>query len=115
MQLTPRLGSGTTEPDPTDYVLENEFTSSLTDVTMVTSVAADNDILKTVMVISGRNATDTEFTINEIGISKKLNYYNGSWTNPSTKDVLILRQILEAPVVIPAGGSFSITVEWDET
>ena len=108
MNLSIRLGTGDTPPALTDYTLENDVTSSL-NLSCAVNTGVDGDAIKTVLTVSGTNATATEITLKEFAIIKDI-YPN---TAPSTTiPYMIARELLKTPKVVGAGQPFTLTFEW---
>ena len=58
-------------------------------------------------MINATNNTSNSVTIKEVGITKTL--YNGSWLQ-----VLLARKVLDTPITVAAGGSFTLPLQWIE-
>lgn len=112
-RLSIKVGSGTTEPDASDYSLENDITNSISNFNYSTITSADGGKLSTVITITGSNSTGSPITITEIGVIKAVEKAN-SGTTPDTDYTLIIRHLLETPKVIANGEGFSLTFEWVE-
>lgn len=111
------VGSGTTEADATDTVLEDDKTNSFTATSMNLNLGVTDDgHLNIVISWNGTNNTSEDITITEIGLLKSLYMVSGVNTSPSSaalRKFLIARQILENPVTISAGATGVITVKID--
>ena len=105
------LGSGTTPPERTDYALETDISSSISSLSVVCSTSYQNGQEITTLTITGTNLTGSALTINEIGICKTIYYDNSS---NATVDVLLVREVLDTPIVIGAGSGLSKTYTWTE-
>lgn len=104
------VGTGSTDPLVSDYALESDVTTSfISRVTSCSTGAVDAGI-KTVLILSGVNNTDSTITITEYGITKAI-----VTANSSTTPVLFLRDILSEPIVVPPGGGFTLPIEWVES
>lgn len=107
--LMVRLGTGSTEPTSSDYALENDITSSIGSLHVTTGVGAENGLV-TNIVVSGINTTDSEIVITELGI-----YINSAFVSQGTAyDVLLVRELLEQPLAVPAGKGFTLVFRWVE-
>ena len=107
--LMVRLGTGSTEPTSSDYALENDITSGIGSLRVTTGVGGDNGLV-TNIVISGINTTESEIVIKELGI-----YINSAFTMDGTSyDVLLVRELLDEPLSVPAGKGFTLTFRWVE-
>ena len=107
--LMARLGTGSTEPTSSDYALENDITSSIGSLSVTTGVGAENGLV-TNLVISGINTTESEIVITELGI-----YINSAFMTQGTSyDVLLVRELLEQTLAVPAGKGFTLVFKWVE-
>lgn len=104
------VGTGTSDPDITDYALSTDITSSLINTSVSSSTGIDGAGIKTVLSFTGTNNTGSDITITEYGITKAVNIGN-SVTTP----VLITHELLSNPLVVPTGSSFVLSVEWKDT
>lgn len=100
-----RVGTGTTNPTPSDYDLENVNTDI--GCTIVNTSFSDNTNTK-VYNVTFSNPTANDITINEIGMYGKMPYYNNGY---KTGYVMLDRTVLNEPVTIPAGESRTLTYE----
>lgn len=112
VNLTMRVGTGTTDPVGTDYSLENDVTDYVADKVVTLNVAEVSNRLVTTMTISGRSTYSDNIVISEVGVTKNIitkyiNYF-------PTKEVLLVRELLEDPITIAPGQGFSITFVWEE-
>lgn len=104
------IGDGDVEPTSSDYALSSDITSSTGGLTVTTGTGADNGLVTNV-VISGINTSNSEIIIKELGI-----YISSGFTfNGTTYDVLLVRELLEQPLAVPAGKGFTLTFEWVES
>ena len=99
------VGTGTTAATAADVDLEEDVTSSFSNLARSCTTAADGESLKTNYEISGVNSTEAPITISEIGIETLVK-------NPSNVNVYILtaRKVFSEPMTVGAGASFSLTV-----
>lgn len=104
-----RVGSGSTAPEGTDYCLESDLTSSITNVVNSHTLTVEDGKLKTTYTMSASNNTTSTITISEVGIYK--NYYDD--TN-SLKTCLFARKLLDTPIEVPAYSGFVINFVWEE-
>lgn len=96
------IGTGDTEPTFEDYCLANK--TSPTDMTWITSSTSRASGSMVWLVSSTyRNDSAAPITIKEIGLTL---YLNNAGNN---KGVLIARSILETPVTIGVGESYTFT------
>jgi len=111
--LTALVGSGSTSPTYDDYRLTTDKTSSFS--TTSTSVSfATNASGKLEMVVTwvGTNSSANSITISEFGLKKTI--YKSPMELVTTGDmgpteVLIAHELLDTPVVVPAGSGATIT------
>ena len=97
------IGGGTTPVNERDYKLAKEISENIQFVSakMIrkqTDNMVTHDFIKTM-----KNNTETNITITEIGLVG--GFSNGSGT---TYNMLYTREVLEEPIVVPAGGYFTI-------
>lgn len=100
-----RVGTGTTNPTPSDYDLENVNTDIV--CTTVNTSFSDNTNTK-VYNVTFSNPTASDITLTEIGMYGKMPYYNDEY---KTDYVMLDRTVLNAPVTIPAGENRTLTYE----
>lgn len=96
------VGTGTTPVTATDYKLEAEITSGVN-----RTISTTNDVAAGVMRrhMTITNSSTDFITITEIGITVMCN--SGYST---TARVLVYREVLEEPIVLAAGESFTFTL-----
>lgn len=111
--IEPVFGSGNTAPAATDYSLENDFTASLSSLTINRNyeVTNDNDEPKVTntLEITGHNNTANDLMIREFGICSEI--YSGNTTHSK---VLLVREVLDTPITLEAGKGFALTITWEE-
>ena len=108
--LRAKIGDGNTAPTSSDYTLDSDITSIAGGYLSVTSNTGVDNGLVTNIIISGINTSSTEQVIREIGI-----YINTAFEpSATTYDILIVRELLNQPLVVPAGKGFTITFQWTE-
>lgn len=100
-----RVGTGTTNPTPSDYDLENVNTDIV--CTTVNTSFSDSTNTK-VYNVTFSNSTASDITLTEIGMYGKMPYYSNGYR---TDYVMLDRTVLNAPVTIPAGESRTLTYE----
>ena len=107
------IGSGTTEPTEMDYALATNETSKFSNIQRTTNISADGGSWVLVHTISGVNVSQSDVTISEIGLTITLKVDN----NVVKRDVefMLVRALLEQPIVVPAGKGFTLTFEWVES
>lgn len=103
------LGDGTGIVQPTDYALFHPNTSQWSNVNWSMSSAPDDDGFISIITITGQNHTGTTNQITEFGLSKSFIASSGSSATPQ---ILMIKVVLEEPVVVPNGGSFQIVADW---
>lgn len=108
----PCIGTGTTVESPSDYQLNNDITSQISNLTYAKTVSTDEDYnLVTTYVITGINNSGSEQTITEAGFY--VQYQAGS-SSAYYMRIYIVRKLLDTPIVVPAGGGFKITLDMVE-
>lgn len=95
------IGSGTTPVSVSDYRIENELFDNISFVSLVTGYSTDGTITHTKTM---RNDTGGEITVSEIGLTQ--GFSNGN----SNYSLLIYREVLSDPIVVPAGEVFNVSV-----
>jgi len=111
--LTALVGSGSTAPTYDDYRLTTDKTSSFSTTSTATSFAI-NSAGKLEMTVTwvGTNSTSSSITINEFGLKKTIyrSYTSSGYTEHiDSMEVLIAHELLDTPVVVPAGSGTTIT------
>lgn len=117
--LTFSVGSGNTPVDFDDYILDNDISSSFSDLSFSTSIAVNDDLNCTSCIASmtGKNNSGSEQTIKEIGLYMYTGdgrYQEGSGTiaiASTTTYSLMVREVLTTPLVVPAGSLFNIVLQ----
>lgn len=114
--LLPRVGTGNTEVDADDYRLANDVTSSFSNLTASYNevVSTDTDGIpnaKIVFSIAGVNSSADSITIKEIGLCKNIVFFA---SGNSQQKVLFVRHILDTPITVAAGDSFTLPLQWIE-
>lgn len=98
-------GSGNTAPTIDDYCLETPF-KTLGVVSSVYKQLVENDvIIGTSYIKTLTNNTGAEITINEVGVVTT----NSSSTVNDSTSILVERTVLESPITVPDGATFTIT------
>ena len=98
---------GNTADEEEDYTLGSFMSSN---ILITTSVTKTTQLLHTTTLL---NSSDSDFSFNEIGLFIHL-YASGSnykWNgigSPKT-EFLLIKEVLDTPMTIPAGSSISIT------
>lgn len=108
--LAPAIGTGSNTYVKGDYALKDDITSSFSNLSISLSSNADDSLSRIVTVQGLNNAAEAK-TISEIGIIKTIYPYPDlSFENP----VLLAICQLSAPIVVEAGATFQITIQWTE-
>lgn len=108
--LAPAIGAGSNTYVKGDYALKDDITSSFSNLSISLNSNAD-DSLSRIVTVQGLNNTAEAKTISEIGIVKEI--YADSDLFPYNPVLLAVCQ-LSAPVVVEAGATFQITIQWTE-
>lgn len=101
-----KVGTGTTEATESDYSLEVENT----DVTCVIASCGTSDNLTKVYTATFSNTTENDAVITEIGLFGCFSTYDND-TGDIPLNFLLVRTVLDTPIIIPAGESKPITYE----
>ena len=97
-----------TEPSPNEYSLENDVTSSFS-ITQNFATSWEEGKEITIGNITAINiSTKVARTIKSIGIFKTITAFNGG-----TAKFLVVRELLDEPIVVPPGGSFQRIFKWE--
>jgi len=112
------VGKGTTPPSPTDYKLEALYPHG-TDVDQlyygacsISSVVADATKSSVIVTRTFTNSYTAPQTVTEIGMIASIQYANYE-TSIHTLYALIIRDVLDTPVEIPAGLSLTVSYVFD--
>ena len=108
--LSARIGSGDTAVQASDYALATDITSNFSNVSVTSSTSADGNSEKTITTISGTNTSGSSKTIKEVGITGIV-YWN---PNSDEQTILLVRQILNDPIEVANGQTFTVTITWEE-
>jgi hypothetical protein len=109
--LSAVVGSSDTAVQATDYNLGNDITSSFSNVSVTTSTTADGNSEKTIVTVSGANSTGSAIIIKEMGITAFA--YSTQGTG-SGNTVLLIRHVLDTPLTVANGQTFTLTLTWTE-
>lgn len=104
------IGDGDVEPTSNDYALSSDITSSTGGLTVTTGTGVDNGLVTNV-IISGTNTSNSEIIIKEVGIYITTRF---SFIGNTPYDVLLVRELLQQPLAVPAGKGFTLTFQWTE-
>lgn len=110
--ISARVGKGDAAVTVNDYSLDDDCTASFDNYSVTHNLGIDN-ALTDVFTISGDNNTGSEITLTEVGITKTYSGQN-EVSDSSTQEVMFARLLLSTPVTVPAGGSFQLSVKWEE-
>lgn len=106
-----RVGSGTATPTATDYALGNDITSYFSNTSLQVDSISTTNGLQTTYIFSGTNNTNSDLTITEIGLAKK---FLATDNTTSGSVCLLTKDLLDSPITVAAGDSFTLTFEWIE-
>lgn len=104
------IGDGNVEPTSSDYALSSDITSSTGGLTVTTGTGVDNGLV-TNITISGTNTSNSEIIIKELGIYITTRF---SFIGNNPYDVLLVHELLQQPLAVPAGKGFTLTFRWVE-
>ena len=108
--LAPAIGAGSNTYVKGDYALKDDITSDFTNLAISLSSNAD-DSLSRIITVQGLNNTGASKTISEIGIVKTI---YAAQNLSVYKPVLLSICQLSAPIVVEAGATFQVTIQWTE-
>lgn len=103
------IGTGTTEVLPQNWKLAQDITSSL-NPNITTNVGSDDRGIRVVSTISGTNTLSSSVTITEVGVYK--NIYSDCYNAVKNEKCLFVRHLLDEPITLASGESYSFTFEW---
>lgn len=107
--LSVMLGSGTTEPDATDYTLASGISTSDLSVSVQKTFSADENGAHILLTISGQNNTGSDIDITEIGITMPICIASPT---VGTRTLLLAREVLDTPITVAAGSAYSFVYDW---
>jgi len=96
------IGTGTGTVSENDYCLFNQDSNC----TCVSAASSTTSNLTKSYTATFQNNSESDVTITETGIAGKINLNNDRFT------ILLEHTLLETPVIIPAGGTRTITYVW---
>lgn len=108
--LAPAIGAGSNTYVKGDYALKDDITSNFSNLSISLNSNAD-DSLSRIITVQGLNNTAEAKTISEIGIVKTIYAAQNLYVS---KPVLLSICQLSAPIVVEAGATFQITIQWTE-
>lgn len=98
------VGSGTTPVTPSDFQLEQEITTGLSSPSITRSWNSTEGYLTYRKNMT--NSSDTELVISEIGLTWGVIPASGA----SYYQVLVYREVLDTPLVVQPGETFTVSV-----
>lgn len=104
LYLEVHIGTGTTAVTGSDHTLVNEIDSGVERIGS-TSNSMETGVMTRKRTIS--NISTSDITIREIGLSGLINYNN---SNAYATRVLIYREVLDEPIVLAPGESFTFAL-----
>ena len=110
------FGTGSTPAKYTDYKLENPITEGITGVEyyVVRSYNEDSNNYESIITATFTSTIDT--TITEVGLVKSIfDKDNPSWSENASHyyNVLAAREVLETPLDVKAGETFTVSMKID--
>lgn len=103
------LGDGTGEITPMDYNLFHPNTDQFSNISWNVTNSSDDNGYNSIIVISGQNHSGEQQRITEFGLTKS--FINSSGSSP-TPQILMVKVLLEEPIIIEDGGTFQIVADW---
>lgn len=104
------IGKGEGSINAADYSLFDDCTAGFSNITTNFIFTNDNDAFNQIIDINASNNSGSAITVTEIGITK--NFYTSS--NAFSNPVLLAKMQLDTPIIVPAGGTFHVLVNWIE-
>lgn len=109
-----RIGAGDTEVTSNDYMLDDDITDNIANLSINYSSQTDDNISR-IISISGNNTSNEPITITKVAIGKGIvNGNNSTLYDFTTKNVLFAIHELEEPIVVQPNNNFNLIVEWVE-
>ena len=110
LDLSFRLAELNTEPSPDEYTLGDKDITSLFSITQNFTTSWEEGKEITIGNITAINNDQVMMsrTINSICILKSITAFNGAADN-----FLVVRELLDEPIVVPAHGSFQRIFKWE--
>lgn len=106
--LSLTIGTGTTAVTASDYALDADALASFSNVTQSLQKTFSNTGFEIALTISGANNSGADIAINEIGVLKG---YSSSGSG-TAGNILLVREVLDSPITVADGETFSITYTW---
>lgn len=110
------FGTGTTPAKYTDYKLENPITEGITGVEYYVAKSYNEDSNNYESIITATFTSTIDTTITEVGLVKSIfDKDNSSWAEYAAHyyNVLAAREVLETPIEIKAGETFTVSMKID--
>ena len=110
------FGTGTTPAKYTDYKLENPITEGITGVEYYVAKSYNEDSNNYEAIITATFTSTIDATITEVGLVKSIfDKDNPSWAEYAAHyyNVLAAREVLETPIDVKAGETFTVSMKID--
>ena len=112
------LGDDDTTPTIDDYYIQGTnlnsvFANISTTYNVGPILTSETAGLSTVFTMTGTNATAQDQTIQEVAVMKGLTGYPAG-SSGGSYSICIAREVLDTPIVVPAGRGFTLTFDWKE-
>ena len=110
------FGTGTTPAKYTDYKLENPITEGITGVEYYVAKSYNEDSNNYESIITATFTSTIDTTITEVGLVKSIfDKDNPSWAEYAAHyyNVLAAREVLETPIEVKAGETFTVSIKID--
>lgn len=107
--VTFRIGTGTTEPTADDYALANDVTANISDLTVTKGWNA-TDGYNRIYTVTGTNNMASAITVTQLGVCLGITADSEYTTNL----VMMAVVVLEEPLTVAAGDTFTFSVNWAE-
>lgn len=112
-ELSLVIGTGSASPTADDYMLEHNVTNSMADLSTLSTYSVDaNGNLTVEVTLTGINNTGADVAVSEFGFVRNV-YFASSLSSGLV--TLFTRDVLNTPIILEAGKSFSLRATWTES
>ena len=102
------IGNGTTPPVATDYAIESEIYNNISFVALNTLINTTTGTITYEKTM--KNDRNEEIIISEIGLSWPIST-STSYSSYNAYQILVYREVLENPLTVQPGESFTISIQ----
>ena len=107
LDLSLFLSTNASDVDINEYALDGDIRSSFS-ITQKLNTFHEEGMERTVLEFTAINTSGSTKTVNSIGLIKSTYAFNGGLAQ-----FIVLRELLDEPIVVPATQSFSRVFTWD--